>query len=303
MNIYQSATGKIVASFSPPGPYHDFTAVARLGGDRTFVAAAVTGFRMNACSTRLYRFSIDARGRPTGLTPLSVPLVRGQVNEFVGSADGNVLAYTASGFCTRHHPGVAGVIRPATGQVTTWRYQPGRLGSLSLTADGSMLGFAGSNNAWILPTSAPPGTLTSHARRVLHVRAGVFRMVLNSTGSQAYVETRGGSRDHPVVVLVLYSTATGKRIRLLGRLGPGPGQLFSELSVTVDAAGQHMIVYGYYLHTPAVPGRRLRISWRVRAGHPRPAPITEMNLTTGRQASVAVAQEPYLDAAFDSVAW
>jgi hypothetical protein len=294
VNIYSSATGKTVASLSPPGQKHDFTAVARLGGDQTFVAAAVTSFQ--ACSTRLYRFAINARGRASGLTPLSVPPVRGQVDELVGSAAGNVLAFTASGVCTNHQ-GEAGMIRVASGQLTTWTYPPAMFGSLSLTADGSVLGFVSSKAAWILPTSAPSGPLTSHARKVLQVPTGVFRMALNRTGSQAYVETQGGSRRHPDVLLAVYSTATGHRIRLLGRLGPGRGQLFSELPITVDAAARHMIVYGYANGTPAIIGRSSS------AGRPRPQPVTEVNLSTGRHVSVPVTREPYLDAAFDTAAW
>lgn len=117
----------------------------------------------------------------------------------------------------RHHGGI------------TWPYLMGRttFGSVSLTADGSVLGFAGGTNgphgpedAWVLPTNSPPGPLTSRARKVLHVRTGVFRVVLSNTGSQAYVETLSAPHGG-AVVLGRYSTTTGKRIRLLGRLSPG----------------------------------------------------------------------------------
>src|SRR5690242_4907767 len=57
VNIYRSATGRVVASIRPPRPYHDFVAVSRLGGDRTFVAAAITGFSQRACTSHLFRFS------------------------------------------------------------------------------------------------------------------------------------------------------------------------------------------------------------------------------------------------------
>ncbi len=150
-----------------------------------------------------------------------------------------------------------------------------------------MLGFLagpdglpyGPQDAWVLPTNSPPGPLTSHARKVLHVRIGAFRVVLNNTGSQAYVETLSAPRGG-AVVLGLYSTTTGKRIRLLGRLGPG-GQHLAELSVSRDAAGQHLLVYGYLLD---------------------PHRVAEMNLTTGHLASVTVAQPP-LGSPFSSDAW
>jgi hypothetical protein len=276
LNIYRSATGRVAASVRPPSPEHEFAAVGRLGNDRAYVAAAVTSF--GACNTQLYRFSIDARGRPGPLTPLSVPQVNGIVLELAGSADGNVLAYTAFGSsrCVLHGRDQAGVIRLATRQLTTWSYGgPGgtTFSSVSLTADGSVLGLASgpgdpsaASAAWVLPTSAPPGPLTRHARKVLHLRTGVYRVVLNDTGSQAYVETGPVSDRRGAVVLGLYDITTGKRVRLLGRLGLG-GPYLAKLWISLDAAGQHLLVYGY----------------------PASHRVTEMNLTTGRRASTTAA--------------
>jgi len=285
LNIYRSATGRVVATARLPKPDHVFAAVARLGRGRTYVAAAMTSFR--GCRTQLYRFSIDSRGRPSELTPLSVPQVTGSVMELVGSADGNVLAYTASGRCAPRGHQVAGVIHLATRQVTTWPYLMGRttFGSVSLTADGSVLGFLGGTDgpygpedAWVLPTNSPSGPLTSHARKVLHVSTGVFRVVLSNTGSQAYVETPSAPRGG-AVVLSLYSTTTGKRIRLLGPLDPGHKAL-GELSVSIDAADRHLLVYGYN------DFRRM----------------TVMNLSTGHLASITVAR-PTIGSPFSCAAW
>jgi hypothetical protein len=266
----------VAASVRPPSPEHEFAAVSRLGNDRTYVAAAVTNF--GACTTQLYRFSIDARGRPSRLTPLSVPQVTGIVLELAGSADGNVLAYTATGSsrCVLHGHDQAGVIHLATRQVTTWSYGgPGGtpFSSLSLTADGSVLGLAsgqgdpgGPSAAWVLRTSAPAGPLVRRARKVLHLRTGVYRVVLNDTGSQAYVETGPASGRRGVVVLGLYDIITGKQVRSLGRLGLG-GPYLAKLWISLDAAGQHLLVYGY----------------------PASHRVTEINLATGRQASTTAA--------------
>jgi len=276
LKIYRSATGQVAATVRPPSPEHEFAAVGRLGNDRTYVAAAVTSF--GACTTQLYRFGIDARGRASRLTPLSVPQVTGIVLELAGSADGNVLAYTAFGSsrCVLHGHDQAGVIHLATRQITTWSYGgqgATSFSSVSLTADGSMLGLAsgpgdpsGASDAWILPTSAPAGPLVRHARKVLHLRTGVYRVVLNNTGSQAYVETGPASGRRGVVVLGLYDTTTGKRVRQLGRLGLG-GPYLAKLWFSLDAAGQHLLVYGY----------------------PASHRVTEMNLTTGHRASTTAA--------------
>jgi hypothetical protein len=206
LNIYRSATGRVVASVPAPRPDREFEAVARLGGDRTYVVAAVASSR--ACTTQLYRFTIGPGGRPNGLIPLSVPQITGVVMELTGSADGNVLAYKVGGLCAPHL--LTGVIHLATRQITTWSYGTGGLhppmdGDLSLTADGSVLGFmAGSpdnpyglTNVWVLPTNAPGGPLTRHARKVLHLRTGVFRVLLSNTGSQMYVETAAAPRAAP----------------------------------------------------------------------------------------------------------
>ena len=199
------------------------------------------------CTTQLYRFTIDPRGRPSGLTPLSVPQVTGQLMELVSSADGKALAFTVSGCVPTQE---AGMINLATRQTTTWigpnhGIHPWVVGSLSLTENGSRLGFVAGNpagpigltNAYVLPTASPSGPLMRHATKVLHVPTGVFRVVLSNNGSQAYVETQ--SAPHAgAVVLSQYNTATGQRVRLLGQLRLGgrfPG--LSELSVTVDAAG------------------------------------------------------------------
>ena len=288
LHIYRSATGRVVASFPAPRPDHLFEAVARLGSDRTYVAAAVTSSR--ACTTQLYRFTIDRSGRPSGLTPLRVPQITGVVMELVASADGNVLAYKVGGRCAPHL--LTGVIHLDTRQTTTWWYGKGGLrppmdADLSLTADGSVLGFMagylstpyGLTNAWVLPTNSPGGPLTRHAHKVLHLRAGIFRVLLSNSGSQMYVETKLAPRGG-AVVLSLYSTATGKRIRLLGRLGPG-GQHLSELSITPDAAGRHLLIYGYF----------------------DPHRLAEMNLTTGHLISINTTQPPVMDGAQPSAAW
>jgi hypothetical protein len=287
VNIYRSATGRVVGSIRPPRPYRDFTAVSRLGGDRTFVAAAITAFSQAACTSHLFRFSIDGQGRPSGLAPLSVPQVTGQVAELVSSADGKKVAFTVSG-CTRTQE--AGVIDLATRQTTTWTcpnhgIQPWVVGSLSLTEDGSRLGFVagdpagpiGLTNAYVLPTDSPSGPLMRHATKVLHVPTGVFRVVLSNNGSQAYVETQSASH-RGAVVLSQYSTTTGQRVRLLGQLSPG-GRFLTVFSVTVDAAGRHLLAY--------------------RDAHR----LTAVNLTTGHQASITAAQIPYLDAAYNTAAW
>ena len=79
-------------------------------------------------------------------------------------------------------------------------------------------------------------------------------------------------------MLSQYSTTTGQRVRVLGQLSPG-GRFFTVFSVTVDAAGRHLLAYS--------DAHRLKA----------------VNLTTGRQASITAAQIPYLDGAYNTAAW
>jgi hypothetical protein len=204
------------------------------------------------------------------------------VAELVSSADGTKVAFTASG-CA---PGLEiGLINLATRQTTTWKIPHHDLSasSLSLTADGSKLGFLvapipdyPTANVYVLPTDSPPGPIMQHARKVLYVPTDVLRVVLSNNGAQAYVETVA-SRRGPVV-LSQYSITTGQRVRLVGQLGPG-GRYVAVFSVTVDAAGKHLLAYSD--------------AHRVKT----------VNLITGHPTSIRVAQIPFLDTAYSTVAW
>jgi hypothetical protein len=258
--------------------------VSRLGGDHTYVAAAITSFNAAACTAHLFRFSIDGQGHPSGLTPLSVPEVTaGRMEELVSSADGKTLAFTASG-CA---PGMEiGLINLATQKTTTWiiphhNHIPVSYGSLSLTADGTRLGFlygvhsGDGPNAYVLPTDSPPGPVMRHARKILTVPTYLLRMALSNNGAQAYVEMFS---QRGAVLLSEYSTTSGQQVRVVGQLSPR-GRGSKVYSITMDAAGKHLLAYGSAPQLKAV------------------------NLTTGRQASVTVTQALSVDTAYNTAAW
>ena len=69
VNIYRSATGRVVGFIRPPKPYRDFSVVSRLGGDRTYVAAAITGSSPAACTSHLFRFATSFSGALSSATP------------------------------------------------------------------------------------------------------------------------------------------------------------------------------------------------------------------------------------------
>jgi hypothetical protein len=180
------------------------------------------------------------------------------------------------------------MINLATRQATTWTiahhdHIPVAFGSLSLTGDGSRLGFVdgqaggrGITDVFVLPTDSPSGPIMRHATSVVHVPTGLNRVVLSNDGAQAYVEAQSAAPTHPVL-LSQYSTSTGRRVRVICRLRQGGHP--SVFSVTMDAAGQHLLAYGD--------------AHQVRA----------VDLSGGQQSSATAARIPFLDSAYDTAAW
>ena len=246
VKIYRSATGRPVpgAELTVPAG-QQIQSVSRLGNDRTFVAAA---YDRKACLTHFLTFAVDAAGQLHRTAPLSVPQISGDVEELASSADGKVLGFMLSP-CNRSGLQVV-AIHLTTAQINRW-HNPGVAGSPSLTADGSVLGFAATPSfppqkylAWTIRTDAPPGPLFKRARKVLDLPMGVDRVILSPSGAQLYAETQLGSSRGPLV-LNLYRTSTGSLIRQVTRLGPG-GQQLSLASLTLDTPARHLLAYGFF---------------------------------------------------------
>lgn len=277
--VYSAATGRVVASLGQPGRGRYYQAVAALGGDRTFVAAAVPRAKQD-CRTWFYRFSLGPQGRPTARKPLPVPYVTGEVrynNALAGSADGNVIAYSAS-MCTQNFASQVGVIHVATGRARTWPARwPAMPRTLSLSADGGVLSFVGNPSsgikadnqwadaAWTLRTGAAPGPVASRYRRVLHTPGGVQAAELSPTGKILFAMT--ASDPHSATVsspnVNAYHTTTGKLIGLVQVVSYASG----NPGFSPDGSGQHVLVYPV-----AMPF------------------IQELNLVTGRLVTVSVSE-------------
>jgi hypothetical protein len=242
VKIFSSATGTPAGAIKSPAS-QTFESLSRLGDDQTFVAAS---YDRSACVTHLWKFTIDAAGKPSALTPLSVPQLSGSPEELTSSADGKVLAFSLSG-CQPNDLQI-GVIHLTTGQVTHW-HNPGIGASVSLTADGSVLGFAfgplqgdSPYRAWTVPADAPAGDLLSLAHQVPGLGANAERAVLSPSGEQLYVEAQ--SQPKGPVTLSLLTTSTGALVRQVAQLSPG-GKDLNFPALALDAAGQHLLSYGY----------------------------------------------------------
>jgi hypothetical protein len=168
--VRDTATGAVAGRLSPPG--NDlFASVAAVAGDRTFVTA-VTG---HGCTdSRLYQFRLNDQGQPGPLEPLHVT-VPGSISQIGGdlaiTSDGRTIAYNAS-LCGRAENEV-GVVDLATQHVATWAAPVNprdnlatQVMGLSLSADGSLLGFETFSGARVLSTGAPGGSVFQRSRMI-----------------------------------------------------------------------------------------------------------------------------------------
>ncbi len=261
LEVVSSATGRVTGRLAAPKAHRDFEAVAVLGNDRTFVAAAVG----TQCDTWFYRFTLTAQGKPAGLTPLSVPEVRGRLAgpaSVAVSADGRVLAYATQKCSAKNisrYLGQVGVVNLATSATTTWRYRfPAQPSSLSLSANGRLLGFVSNpsnghhvsavsfNSAWVLRTGSPGGPLARHYRKVVGPPSWPTGALLSPTGAVtlALQPTYHRAGRHWQISLGAYQTATGTLIRRWQHF-PRLGELTDSPSLVADAAGTRFLVYSW----------------------------------------------------------
>jgi hypothetical protein len=264
LQVRSSATGRVVAQVRPPARNRYFQAVASLGGDRTFIAAAAAGTPLSrpdsSCGSWLYRFRLTAQGRPADVTLLR-PRLPGTITAIAGSADGNVVAYNLR-LC-RSFSVLAGrvtVLSLRTGHGTSWPYA-GPIGpfSLSLSAHGRLLGmvtragggtprpplYADYDAVYVLPTRGPGGLLGQHDRRVAGPAphwALTEALTPDGTTSIALLPVPSKTGAAPQLPLSEYSTATGRLVRVLTMLPPRPPA--AGLTVTPDASGRYLLLFG-----------------------------------------------------------
>ena len=283
VKIFSSSSGAVAGTVAAPES-QQFAGLARLGADQKFVAAS---FDRNECVTHLWTFGIDAAGTPSALTPLAaLPQVTGAGEEMTSSADGTALVFQVAA-CNAVHLQTEFIHLP-TGQITRWD-TPGGTGSLSLTADGSVLGFAlaqdftdpGSpTQIWTMPTDAPDGDLLSQAHQVPGLGANAERAAQSPAGDQLWIEALSPDGLDPVT-LSLITTGTGELVRPVAPLSDANNQAFPVLAL--DHAGQHMLAYG---------------------GNPGPghADVEEIDLSSGQTHTLTITN-PVIDGAITTFAW
>ncbi len=250
ITVYRAATGRVVATLRPPGGL-TFMATAATADERAFVVAAIAA--KSGCGTWLYWLRLTADGQPQ-LSPLAVPRVAGSIVASTGlaaSADGRVVAYSAD-HCAGGN-GWIGVINLATRQVRTWSLRSEGVISMSLSADGALLGFhdstivSGDGSVRVLRTGSPPGPVTERAHVVLPAPWGAIGQ--SQAGQQIVLSPSGGAMLACTSVghapsstrLVVYNASTG---RLIGLLHTWPDPYISPCAMSAAPRGGYLLVTG-----------------------------------------------------------
>ncbi|HEX6524046.1 MAG TPA: hypothetical protein VF070_29205 [Streptosporangiaceae bacterium] len=261
----QAAGTHQVTGLVPPPHGLTWVAVAATGSPTTFVTAAVSYGRN--CVTAFYRLALSADGKPAGLRPLGVPQIQGDLASLAASADGRTIAYAATpcivGTPVSRTPvsGMIGVVGTG-GTARHWTLPQSTVaGSLSLSADGGILGFvtmpfgwfayspsspaAPARSAWLLPTKASSGNALSRSRQVLATRGGSEpqAVVLSPDGKTVYAMTASGNGPY-TITLAAYRPSDGALFRELVTWRNVPVLMGPEVTL----GGDRLLVWG--IHQP-----------------------------------------------------
>jgi hypothetical protein len=227
--IVSAATGRVTGTVPAPRRGTTWSDVALTGSATTFVAEA-TPARGGLCNpSYLYTLTLSASGALASLKPWTDPVVPLEITSIAASADGGALAFVY--YPCRGGYQEIGFIRGKT--MKTWQQPAGFAGFLSLSGDGSMLGYGGT--AWLLDTLSAPGSAAA-ASKIMYTYPADGREPVAAFG--------------PDGTTMYVSWITGwDTLHLAGfRIGPGGVQrtLFRRTlpgGVSVSWAGSQLLVW------------------------------------------------------------
>jgi WD40 repeat protein len=223
-----TATGKAVATVTPPRPYQEFGLVTAAADDRTFVLDAIRG---GSGADKLFLLRLGPGGRPGRLIPLRVPPpVSNGVTDLALSPNGALLAVQAGG----GKPSLF-VVDLATGAERKW--VPAGIGtnnnlvgtqdSLSWTADSRTLalifyGDPGGGGVRLLDVTARGPNLLANSRLVVGqpknvASRGYWSQARVTPDGQTIIAVRDRT-GHYSQQLAEFSAQTGKVLRVLNNL-------------------------------------------------------------------------------------
>jgi hypothetical protein len=255
LEVVQTATGHVTGQVSTPaGQIFDY--LAGDASDQTFYVSAQQADVMATCRAYFYRFSLNADGQASALTPLPGSGQAGLPTALAASADGRKLAFSithcgASGGAIippSQAIGYIGLLDTASGKITgRWTYALGEdyATSMALTPDGNLLAFAQylPNGSAIvvksLRTDVPSGTVDQASTVV-----GVPGASSLSVGPDLYACTSADRSGSQVAnQLGVYGLATGHRTAVLhtwtglvARCSLAPNPVHGHLLVAIVTA-------------------------------------------------------------------
>jgi hypothetical protein len=277
--VRDAATGQLAGTDNKL--YMMANATAALAGGRSYIVAVNPH---TSCLTRFYLLRITTKGKPETLRQEPVPAVHELVWSLASTPDGKTIAYAASG-CNKGSRGFLAVTSVATGATRRWSgvnlggISTGSLaleGNLSLSANGSVLGFAAATGQqplhWsfrVLLASAPSGLADSRSQIIAGISPSTATSgasaAISANGQTLYTCQRAGTGKTLAEHLAAYSITTGKRLRNLGAVrGPGDpqGDLAGQTCVlSRDASGQYLLVaYGITYGGPSADTPTFRLA-------------------------------------------
>ena len=243
--VRDTTTGKVTGRINPPGGTV-FAGLAATAGNRTFITAIDPD---TGCSpVQLYQFRLNHRGVPGPLQPLHVTLPGGVPQgegDLAITPDGRTIAFETRG-CTALGESEVGVINLATRQARVWTIPGGNLVAsqiinVSLSADGSLLGYATFGGTSVLPTSAPAGSLAKYSRLVSRT---VIWGAVAGDGNALYGCAVSPYRSGGPIPSV--GTLTYSRISLTGGreyvIASWPSLTGPQCYASLDPAGNYLLV-------------------------------------------------------------
>jgi hypothetical protein len=279
LEVVQTATAHVTGQVSTPaGQIFDY--LAGDASDQTFYVAAQQADVMATCRAYFYRFSLNADGQASALTPLPGSGQAGLPTALAASADGRKLAFSIT-----HCAGSGGTIIPpsqafgyiglldtASGKITgRWAYalDEDYATSMSLTPDGNLLAFAQylPNGSAIvvksLRTDVPSGTVDQASTVV-----GLPGASSLSVGPDLYACTSANRSGSQIAnQLGVYGLATGHRTAVLhtwtglnARCSLAPNPVHGHLLVAIATAHFYPGASPYTVHVLAVDVRTGRLT-------------------------------------------